>query len=119
RTPAALAGDDLVGVAQRWPDHERLHQPALADRSGELSQLALGEVPPRVEPPRLQRRERNAPLLLFGAPRLLRAIADQRCEPPAQSRFLRAYRHGGLLPVDSPINDHAARIRRSRSITSD
>ena len=41
RAPAALAGDDLIGVARRRPDHERLHQPALADRGRKLLELRL------------------------------------------------------------------------------
>src|SRR3990170_3426440 len=120
RTPAALAGDDLIGAACRRPHHQRLHKPSLADRGGKLLELRFGKVSPRVEAAGLECGKRNAPLFLLEAKsRFIEAIADEGREPPSQSCLLRACRHGSLLPLDSPINDHAARIRRSRSITSE
>src|SRR6185437_9712146 len=117
--PAPLAGDDLEGlrVHGRRPDHERLHKPALADRAGKLLELCLGKIPPRIEPARFQQSERN--IALLGAGNVLERPSDERGQPSAKSCLLPADRHCSLLPVYPPINDHAARIRRSRSITSE
>src|SRR5690606_25705233 len=53
RVPAALAGDDLIGVAARgigraWSYDDRLQDPLLADRVGELLEPVLGQMTPRL-----------------------------------------------------------------------
>ena len=50
RAPAPLAGDDLevIGLAAHGAHHDRLHDAALADRVGQLVELGVGEVAPRV-----------------------------------------------------------------------
>ena len=121
--PAALAGDDLVGLAAASDraDHERLHQPALADRSGKLLELFLGEIASRVEPAGPQRREGDAALtfdlrdIVALAPPMISAAK------PPPSRFFCALPaiSGFLFAAASRTDSHAARIRRSRSITSE
>ena len=78
RPPAALAGDDLVGVgdAGNWADDDRLDDPALLDRGGEL--VEFGVVEPlarvaRIGPQELDRQPSRAALrtrrLLRSRPR--------------------------------------------------
>jgi len=55
---AAVIARVLVAIAQRRLDP----RDALADRRGKLLELSFCEAPARVEAPRLQRREWNAPL---------------------------------------------------------
>jgi len=48
RSPAALAGDQLVAVVTERPDEDRLEDAVLGDRGGELTQRVLVEHRPRL-----------------------------------------------------------------------
>src|ERR1041385_8255110 len=92
RTPASLAGDDLVIVVAQRADNDGLDDAALADRGSELFKLGLGEVLARVARIGAQvldwRAARLAPAVIRRDLRLLTDIADQRGEASSQTRSL-------------------------------
>ena len=98
RAPAALAGDDLVGVAQGRTDHDRLHQPFSRIESASSSSWPSAKSRRGLNRPGFSAASGTLRCVLVGAPRLLRAIADQRRKPASQPRLLRAYGHGEPPP---------------------
>ena len=94
--------------------------PALADRDRKLLDLSFGEIPPRIEAPGLQRIERDD-ALAFDLELGPLALADQRGKAPPEPHLVHACSHDGLLVSAAAFScaTYAARIRRSRSITSE
>jgi len=97
RSPAPLAGDDLVAVRKpgQGPHHDRLDDAALADRRGEAGEVGP-EALARVARVRAQELDRH----LAGAARplddgaVVADVADQRGEAAPEAEFGRFFGHG-------------------------
>src|SRR5690606_31538100 len=133
--PAAFAGNQLVASAGERPDDDRLNDPALGDRLGELFERGLVELPPRLLGMRLDRGDRKAGEPLAASHRPVRLAAtvvgprdvpfggnqrllaprfpEQRPEAPSQAALGRSAR---LAPI---VGAHAATLSfGSRPINS-
>ncbi|OIQ68146.1 hypothetical protein GALL_502640 [mine drainage metagenome] len=90
RTPAALAGDDLVAIlrAAHRPHHDRLDHAMLLDRIGEFAEFGIGEFAARIARIRLEEFDRH--LALRARPIQMRGfaadISDQTCKTATKSR---------------------------------
>src|SRR5579862_7628964 len=96
RPPAALAGDDFVGVSDtaRWPHNDGLDNAALAQRRGEFIKLGAGKSTARIARVWLQRTRRDFSLAARTLDRAFGAdIAHQRGKSASQSRSSRFLRH--------------------------
>ena len=76
RAPAALAGDELVGVRAERPDEDRLEDAVLADRRGELVERLLVEGHARLLGVRLDAVDRDDP----DADRPRRTVGRQQAD---------------------------------------
>ena len=97
RAPAPFAGDDLEAV---WllgvtACEDRLQNALLGDRLGELSQILLANLPPRLKPARPQMFDRHCArrAFRFGAVELGAVFAEQRRKAPTQTTSFRVRRH--------------------------
>ena len=90
RPPAALAGDDLVGVRalSEGAHHDRLDDAALADRAGEEVEIGLVEGLAWIARVGAQELDRHAPLAAGALDhfRLVARVSDQRGKAAAQAR---------------------------------
>ncbi len=111
RAPAALPGDQLVAPRRAGPHHHRLEEARRGDRIGQLAELRLVEVAPRLVRVGADRGHRELPQRTTRRRILPRDRSQQRLEAAAQPfRF-------GHEPT-SPASRTAARGRSISALSS-
>ena len=100
RTPTAFAGNDLEAVSSDSANDDRLHDPMLANGTGEILQLGFIEITAGISGTASDELDWNGTIRIDGRPRFaggnrLIHFTDQRCQaaPEAAFRYVFAHTH--------------------------